>query len=72
MIKKFKMINLECAHCAAKMEREIKKLDGVNDASVNFILQRMTVDFKEEDFSAVVGKIEKVCKKIEPDCVVKV
>jgi len=72
MIKKFKMINLECAHCAAKMEREIKKLDGVNDASVNFILQRMTVDFKEEDFSAVVGNIEKVCKKIEPDCVVKV
>lgn len=72
MIKKFKMVNLECAHCAAKMERLIKKLAGVNDASVNFMLQSMTVDFKDKNYEETATEIAKICKKIEPDCIVKV
>lgn len=67
MIKRYNVENLECAHCATKMEREIKKLCGVNDAEVNFMLQRITVDF-EEDSAEFDEDIQKICKKIEPDC----
>ena len=67
MIKRYNVENLECAHCAEKMEREIKKLCGVNDAEVNFMLQRITVDF-EEDSLKLDKDIQKICKKIEPDC----
>ena len=42
MKKTFKLIDLDCANCAAKMEAAIKKLDGVNDASVSFLSQKMT------------------------------
>ncbi len=72
MIKKFKMVDLDCAHCAAKIENEIKKLSGVNDAAVSFMLQSMTVDFKEENYEETLKEIVKVCKKIEPDCVIRV
>lgn len=44
MKKKFKLQDLDCANCAAKMEEAIKKIDGVNDASVNFMMQKMTID----------------------------
>ena len=44
MKKKFKLTDLDCANCAAKMEDAIKKLDGVNDASVSFMMQKMTID----------------------------
>ncbi|MBQ2897199.1 MAG: heavy-metal-associated domain-containing protein [Clostridia bacterium] len=71
MIKRFKVYNLECAHCAAKMEREIKKMSSINDAEVNFMLQSIVVDFKDENIDAEIGKIQKICKKIEPDCVVR-
>ena len=44
MKKKFKLQDLDCANCAAKMEESIKKIDGVNDAVVSFMTQKMTVD----------------------------
>lgn len=71
VIKKFKVENLECAHCAAKMEREIKKMSSINDAEVNFILQSIVVDFKDENIDTEIKEIQKICKKIEPDCVVR-
>ena len=43
MKKKFKLIDLDCANCAAKMEDAIKKIDGVEDASVSFMTQKMTI-----------------------------
>jgi len=72
MKKTFKMIDLECAHCAAKMEDAIKKLDGVNDASVSFLTQKLMVDAQDEKFDAVVKEAVKICRKIEPDCQVVV
>ena len=45
MKKKFKLEDLDCANCAAKMEEAIKKIPGVNDASVSFMTQKMTVEF---------------------------
>lgn len=68
MKKTFKMIDLECANCAAKMEREIKKIDGVTNASVSFMAQRMTVETDGDSLDEIMKKVVKVCKKIEPDC----
>ena len=68
MKKTYKMIDLDCAHCAAKMEDAIKKLDGVQDASVNFLMQKLTIEGDDARFQEIVQEAVKVCKKIEPDC----
>ena len=72
MKKPFQMIDLDCANCAAKMEAAIKKLDGVNDASVSFLSQKMTIDAEDDKFDEIVKQAVKVCKKVEPDCEVVV
>jgi copper chaperone CopZ len=70
MKKKFKLQDLDCANCAQKMEDAIKKIDGVNDASVSFMTQKMSIDADDERFDAIMDEVVKVCKKIEPDCVI--
>ena len=70
MKKKFKLTDLECANCAAKMEDAIKKLDGVNDASVSFMMQKMTIDADDARFDEIMKEVVEVCKKVEPDCVI--
>ena len=72
MKKTFKLIDLDCANCSAKMEAAIKKLDGVNDASVSFLSQKMTIDAEDDKFDEIVKQAVKVCKKVEPDCEVVV
>ena len=72
MKKTFKLIDLDCANCAAKMEAAIKKLDGVNDASVSFLSQKMTIDAEDDKLDEIVKQAVKVCKKVEPDCEVVV
>ncbi len=67
MKKVFKMEDLDCANCAAKMERAIQKIDGVVSASVNFMAQRLTVEADEERFDEIMKQIVKTCKKVEPD-----
>ena len=68
MKKTFKMIDLDCANCARKMEDAIKKLDGVADASVSFLTQKMTVDADDARFDEIMQQVVKCCKKVEPDC----
>ena len=58
MKKTFKLIDLDCANCAAKMEAAIKKLDGVNDASVSFLSQKMTIDAEDDKFDEIVKQAE--------------
>jgi cation transport ATPase len=70
MKKKFKLQDLDCANCAQKMEDAIKKIDGVNDASVNFMMQKMTIDAVEEKFDEIMKQVVEACKKVEPDCVI--
>ena len=70
MKKSYKLEDLDCANCAAKMEREIKKLDGVVDAKVSFLAQKMTVETEAEDQTEIMDKIVKLCKKVEPDCII--
>ena len=67
MKKKFKLQDLDCANCAAKMEEAIKKIDGVNDATVSFMTQKLTIDAVDDHFDAIMDEVEKVCAKVEPD-----
>ena len=66
MKKKFKMQDLDCAHCAAKMEEAIKKIDGVNDAAISFMAQKLTVDAEDDKFDSIMEEVVKV----EPDCTI--
>ena len=68
MKKKFDLIDLDCANCAQKMEDAIKKIDGVRDASVSFMTQKMTIDAEDDQFDGIMKQVVKVCKKVEPDC----
>lgn len=68
MKKTFKLVDLDCANCAAKMETAIKKIDGVKDASVSFMSQKMTIEADDARFDDIVKEAVKVCKKVEPDC----
>ena len=67
MKKKFKLQDLDRANCAAKMEEAIKKIDGVNDASMSFMTQKLTIDAADDRFDAIMDEVEKVCAKVEPD-----
>ncbi|MCI9298044.1 MAG: heavy-metal-associated domain-containing protein [Lachnospiraceae bacterium] len=68
MKKKFKMEDLDCANCAAKMEEAIKKIAGVNDANVSFMAQKMTIDAEDDRFDEIMKEVAAVCAKVEPDC----
>lgn len=68
MKKKFKLQDLDCANCAAKMEDAIKKLAGVHDASVSFMTQKMMIDAEDAQFDEIMKKVQEVCAKVEPDC----
>ena len=70
MKKKFKLTDLDCANCAAKMEDAIKKLDGVNDASVSFMMQKMTIDADDARFDEIMKEVVEVCNNVEPDCII--
>ena len=67
MKKTFKLIDLDCAHCAAKMEEAIKKLPGVN-----FLQQKFTLEAPDDQFDEALKAAIKVCKDVEPDCTIKV
>lgn len=68
MKKTFKLIDLDCANCAAKMETAVKKIDGVTNATVSFMSQKMTIEADDARFDDIVKEAVKVCKKVEPDC----
>ena len=72
MKKRFNLTDLDCASCAAKMEQAIKKLPGVRDASVSFLTQKLTLDADDARFDAIVQEVVKVCKMVEPGCVIHV
>lgn len=68
MSKTYK-IEVDCANCAEKMQEAAKKTEGVADATVSFMTQKMKVEFAEGvDENAVMKAVLKACKKVEPDC----
>ena len=71
MKKKFKLQDLDRANCAAKMEEAIKKIQGVSDANVSFMTQKMTIEAEDGRFDEIMQEVVAVCKKVEPDCVIQ-
>ena len=67
MKKRYKFV-VDCANCAAKVEAAVKKIDGVNDAAVNFMAQKMVLDADDARFDEILKEVIAVSKKVEPDC----
>lgn len=63
-----KITDLDCANCAQKIENNIKKIDGVVDAHVNFLTQKLIINVVDERSDEILKKVKKICKKVEPDC----
>ncbi|MBD5092191.1 MAG: heavy-metal-associated domain-containing protein [Clostridiales bacterium] len=70
MKKVYRLKDLDCANCAAKMERGIAKIDGVQNVSVSFMSQKLTLEADDSRFESIMDEVVKVCKRIEPDCVI--
>ena len=70
MKKTFKLEDLDCANCAAKMENHIQKIDGVISASVSFMAQKLTVEAPDNRFDDIMKQVVEVCRKVEPDCII--
>ena len=66
MKKTFNM-TVDCANCGAKMEEAIKKIKGVQDATVNFMAQKLVLEAEESDFPRILKEANKVCKKVDDD-----
>ena len=70
MKKVFKLEDLDCANCAAKMEDAISKLEHVNSCRVNFMTQKLTIDIVDDKFDETMKIVQKTMNKVEPDCTI--
>ena len=70
MRKVYKLENLDCANCAAKMQDDISKIEGVTKASVSFLMQKLTIQADVDDIDPIIDEAQRVCSKYEPDCVI--
>ena len=70
MKKKYKVENIDCANCAAKLEAAIQKIAGVEEATLSFMTQKLTIEAKEEDFDQIMSEVVAIAQKMEPDWVV--
>ena len=68
MKKVYRLEDLDCANCAAKMECAVRKIDGVEDVQVSFMTQKLTLVADDARFDEIVEKAVKACRKVEPDC----
>ena len=71
MKSKFKIKGLDCANCAAELERAIQKLDGVESANISFMTQKMELEYDETRKEEIIQKEKKVIKKEEPDVTIE-
>ena len=67
MKSKFKIKGLDCANCAAELERAIQKIDGMESANISFMTQRMELEYDESRKEEIMKNLKKVIKKEEPD-----
>ena len=68
MKKKFKMENLDCANCAAKMEEQIRKIPGVQEVNMNFMTQKLTLEADDERFDEILAEAQKCCDRVDKGC----
>ncbi len=71
MRKTIKLLELDCANCAAKMEDGIRKLDGVQQVSINFMTEKMVLDVADDQYATVMKQAELLIHRLEPDVVIK-
>ena len=71
MKKTFKMQNLDCAHCAAKMEAAIQKIPGVTAATVSFMTQKLTLEYDESREAEILEQARKACQKVDGACTIQ-
>ncbi len=64
---KFKIKGLDCANCAAELERDIQKIEGIEYVAISFIAERMELEINENDKKEILKKLKKLIKKEEPD-----
>ena len=67
MCIKLKIKGLDCANCAAELERAIQKIEGVESANINFITEKMELEYDESNEKEIMKKLKKVIKREEPD-----
>ena len=72
MKKKFKMENLDCANCAAKMEALIRKIPGVESASMNFMTQKLTLEADDARFDEILAEAQRCCDRVDKGCTIVV
>ena len=65
---KFKIKGIDCANCAAELERAIQKIDGVTEASLSFMTEKLVMEIEDNRKDEVLKNLKKVVKKEEPDC----
>ena len=68
MKKIFKIENIDCANCAAKIEDGIKKIDGVKSCSLSFFAEKLIIEADSENVDSIIKEALKIAKKVEPDC----
>ena len=68
MKRKFKLEELDCANCAAKMEAAIRKIPGVTEANISFMAQKLTIEADEADFERILDEAQRCISKVESAC----
>lgn len=71
MKSKFKIKGLDCANCAAEIERAIQKVDGIESANISFMTQKMELEYDETRKEEIIQNVKKVIKKEEPDVTIE-
>ena len=71
MKKTFKIKGIDCANCAAQLENAIKKVEGVEHASISFMAERMVLEYDEQNVEEIMQKVKKVIKKEEPEAILE-
>ena len=71
MKKTFKLVDLDCANCAQKMEDAINKLPGVTAATVSFMTQKLTIEADEARFEEILDQAAAACRRVDPDCTIR-
>ena len=68
MKKSYRIQNLCCANCARKIEDNIKKIPGVIDAKILFMVQKLNLEVEDGRLDEVLSEARKIARKVEPDC----
>jgi len=71
MKSKFKIKGLDCANCAAELERAIQKIDGIESANISFMTEKMEVEYNEAIKEEIIQNVKKVIKKEEPEVIIE-